>query len=453
MLFVKVFNQSIDMKNLLLLIVVSVSGLTCYGQNNDLKAVINQRAQEIEQKVIEWRRHFHEHPELSNREFETSVKIAKHLRKLGMQVQTDVAHTGVVAVLKGGKPGPVVGLRADIDGLPVKERVDVPFASKAVGEYNGNKVPVMHACGHDTHIAILMGVAEILAGMKDDIPGTVKFIFQPAEEGAPKGEEGGAELMVKEGVLKNPDVEAIFGLHINSATDVGVIRYKPAGIMASVDDFKITVKGKQTHGSTPWSGIDPIVVSAQIINSLQTVVSRSMPLTENAAVVTIGSIHGGVRSNIIPEEVEMLGTIRALDEEMRQNIHKRVRTIATKVAESMGASVEVELPFSASYPVTYNDPELVDKMLPTLQAVAGEGNLHLMNAVTGAEDFSYFAREVPGFFFFLGGKPLNTPVEEAAPHHTPDFFIDESGLLLGVKALSNLALDYMTGSGVEIQSR
>lgn len=428
---------------LLIFILAVTASIVSYGQNKELKASIDKRSQEIEQKVIEWRRDFHEHPELSNREFETAKKIERHLRNLGLKVQTNVAHTGVVGILEGGKPGPVVALRADIDGLPVKERVDIPFASKAVGEYDGNEVPVMHACGHDTHIAILMGVAELLTSMKKDIPGTVKFIFQPAEEGSPKGEEGGAELMVKEGVLKNPDVDAIFGLHINSATDVGVIRYKDGGIMASVDDFKITVKGKQTHGSTPWSGIDPIVVSAQIINSLQTIVSRSMQLTENAAVVTIGSIHGGVRSNIIPEEVEMVGTIRALDEGMRKKIHERIRKIATNVAESMDASVEIEIPLSASYPVTYNDPELVNMMLPTLKAVAGNDKVILTNPVTGAEDFSFFAKEVPGFFFFLGGKPLNTPVEEAAPHHTPDFYIDESGMLLGVKALSNLTLDYM----------
>ncbi len=431
-------------KNILYVIVVMMTASTAsFGQGDELQTKLDQEAQEIEQKVIEWRRDFHQYPELSNREFETAKKIEKHLKGLGLKVQTNVAHTGVVAVLEGGKPGPVVALRADIDALPVKERVDVSFASEAVGEYEGKEVPVMHACGHDTHIAILMGVAELLTGMKDDISGTVKFIFQPAEEGSPKGEEGGAELMVKEGVLKNPDVDAIFGLHINSLSNVGEIGYRPGGWMASVDDFKIIVKGKQTHGSTPWSGVDPIVVSAQIINSLQTIVSRSMQLTENPAVVSIGMINAGVRSNIIPEEAEMVGTIRTLDEEMRSKIHERIRKIATNVAESMNASVEIEIPLATSYPVTYNNPELVSQMLPTLQAVAGNDNVILRNPITAAEDFAFYAREIPGFFFSLGGKPLDVSVENAAPHHTPDFYIDESGMLLGVKVLSQLALDYL----------
>ena len=436
------------MLKFLLSIALLLSAAVSYAQEASFHSIISQKAEEIESKVIAWRHDFHQHPELSNREFKTAQKIEKHLRELGLEVQTGVAHTGVVAILKGGKPGPVVALRADIDALPVKERVELPYASKATGEYNGAEVPVMHACGHDTHIAILMGVAEILSGMKDQVPGTIKFIFQPAEEGSPKGEEGGAELMVKEGVLKNPEVKAVFGLHINSQTDIGTIKYRHGGLMASVDDFKITVKGKQTHGSTPWSGIDPIVVSAQIINSLQTIVSRSMPLTENAAVVTIGSIHGGVRSNIIPEEVEMVGTIRALDEQMRKDIHARIKTIATNVAESMEATVEIELPYSASYPVTYNNPELVDQMLPTLEGIAGKGKVVVMNPITGAEDFSFYAREVPGFFFFLGGKPLDVKPEDAAPHHTPDFYVDDSGMLLGVKALAGLALDYMQKSAV-----
>ena len=404
---------------------------------------IQSGAEAIEHKVIEWRRHLHQNPELGNREFKTSQYIATHLKALGLEVETGVAHTGVVAVLKGGKPGPVVALRADMDALPVKERVDLPFASTATSKYMGKEVPVMHACGHDTHVAILMGVAEILTGMKSELPGTVQFIFQPADEGPPPGEEGGAELMVKEGVLKNPDVDVIFGLHIAAGTDVGTINVRKRGIMASSDDFKITIHGKQAHGSTPWDSVDPIVTASQIINSLQTIVSRHMPLTQQASVVTVGSIHGGVRSNIIPEKVEMLGTIRTLSEYDRQQIHELVRKKATLIGDTMGAKVEVDLPFSSAYPVTYNDPELTDKMLPTLKAVAGAENVQIIAPITGAEDFSFYAQKVPGIFFFLGGKPKDLPATKAAPHHTPDFFIDESGMKLGVEALSQLALDYM----------
>jgi amidohydrolase len=331
------------MKKLLSLLTLSLITLSLTAQSSDLKEMIDKRADELEEQVIEWRRYFHENPELSNREFNTAKKIAEHLESLGMEVQTEIAHTGVVGILKGGKPGPVVGLRADIDALPVIERTDVPFKSTVMGEYQGNEVGVMHACGHDTHIAILMGVAQILTEMKDDLKGTVKFIFQPAEEGAPKGEEGGAELMVKEGVLKNPDVDAIFGLHISDDTPVGEIEYRPKGIMASVNSFDIKVTGKQAHGSAPWSGIDPIVTSAQIINNIQTIVSRSMPLTRQAAVVTVGVINGGVRNNIIPEEVTMQGTIRALDEEMRQLIFKRLETVVQNTAESNGAVAELTI--------------------------------------------------------------------------------------------------------------
>lgn len=408
-------------------------------ETNQLTPLINK----VESKVIDWRRHFHAHPELSNREFETAKVIAKHLKSLGIEVQTGVAHTGVVGILKGGLPGKVVALRADMDGLPVTETVDLPFASKVKSTYAGQNVGVMHACGHDTHVAMLMGVAEVLAQVRETIPGTVKFIFQPAEEGAPEGEEGGAELMIKQGVLKSPDVDAIFGLHISSQTPVGVIGYRPGGMMASVDDFRIRVHGKQVHGSTPWNGIDPIVVSAQIINSLQTIVSRQMPLTKQAAVVTIGSIHGGVRSNIIPAEVELIGTIRALDSGMRKEIHKKIRKIATNVAASMDATVDIDIPMSNSYPVTYNTPELVTHMLPTMKRQAGENNVILIDAITGAEDFSFFAQEIPGFFFFLGGKPLNVKTQDAPAHHTPEFSIDESGMKLGVETLSNLALDYL----------
>jgi len=426
------------MKKLLSLLTLSLVTLSLTAQSSNLKEIVDKRANELEEQVIEWRRYFHENPELSNREFNTAKKIAAHLENLGLEVQTEIAHTGVVGILKGGKPGPVVGLRADIDALPVVERTDVPFKSEVIGEYQGNEVGVMHACGHDTHIAILMGVAQILTEMKDDLQGTVKFIFQPAEEGAPKGEEGGAELMVKEGVLKNPDVDAIFGLHISDDTPVGEIEYRPKGIMASVNSFDIKVTGKQAHGSAPWTGIDPIVTSAQIINNIQTIVSRSMPLTRQAAVVTVGVINGGVRNNIIPEEVTMQGTIRALDEEMRQLIFKRLETVVKNTAESNGAVAELTI--NKGYPITYNDPELTAQMLPTLEETAGKENVKLINAITGAEDFSFFQKEVPGLYFFVGGK---APNREAAGHHTPDFYIDETGLKLGVRAMSNLVIDYM----------
>ncbi len=398
---------------------------------------------ELEQRVIEWRRHLHQYPELSNREFKTAEYVAKHLKALGIEVQTGVAHTGVVGILKGAKPGPVVGLRADMDALPVMEKVALPFASKVITEFNDQSVGVMHACGHDTHVAMLMGAAEILAAQRDQLSGTVKFIFQPAEEGAPKGEEGGAELMVKEGVLKNPDVDAVFGLHISSKLDVGTIGYRSGGIMAAVDNFKITVKGKQVHGSTPWDGIDPIVASAQIINDIQTIVSRQLPLTKNAAVITVGSIHGGVRSNIIPEQVEMLGTIRTLDGGMREKLLRRLHEVVKHSAAVMGATAELQVPYTTHYPVTYNDPALTQKMLPTLNRVAGTDNVNEMDAITGAEDFSFFQKEVPGLYFFLGGKEKGLSADEAPAHHTPYFYIDESGMKLGVKVMSQLAIDYL----------
>ncbi|NEQ55737.1 MAG: amidohydrolase, partial [Leptolyngbya sp. SIO3F4] len=356
------------------------------------------------------------------------------------------AYTGVVGILKGTKPGPVVALRADMDALPVTERVDVPFASKVKTTYNGNEVGVMHACGHDTHVAILMGVAELLSEMKNELKGTVKFIFQPAEEGAPPEEGGGAKMMIEEGVLENPKVDAIFGLHINSQTEIGQIKYKPGGTMAAADYFKITVKGKQSHGSQPWGGVDPIVVASQIVNGLQTIVSRQINLTNEAAVVTVGTIKGGVRHNIIPEELEMTGTIRTLDTEMQDKIHEKIKLTATKIAESAGAEAIVEI--IRGVPVTYNDPQLTTSMLPVIKSVAGEGNVNEIPAKTGAEDFSFFQKEVPGLFFFLGGMPKGINPEDAAPHHTPDFFIDDSGLKLGVETLSMLTLNYFANSAL-----
>ncbi|WP_020535177.1 amidohydrolase [Lewinella cohaerens] len=427
------------MKNLLA-IGLCLIGLTLFGQG-EFQAFVHEQATQMEDKVIEWRRYLHEHPELSNREFETAAMVAKHLQALGMEVRTEVGLTGVVGILRGGKPGKTVALRADMDGLPVTERVDIPFASKVTTTFLGQETGVMHACGHDTHVAMLMGAAEILAGMKADVPGTVVFIFQPAEEGAPPGEEGGAELMVKEGVLKEPAVDAIFGIHINSKTPVGEVRFKPGGALAAVNRLVIRVKGKQTHGSTPWTGVDPVTVSAQIILGLQTIVSRQTELTKEAAVISIGKITGGVRSNIIPEEVEMIGTIRTLDPEMQREIHERIRRTVTHIAEASGATAEVEI--EKGYPVTYNDPELTRAMGKTMQAVAGVDNVVLTRARTGAEDFSFYAEEIPGLFVFLGGMPAGQDPAEAAPHHTPDFYIDESGLQLGVELYTNFALDYL----------
>ncbi|MCK8492965.1 MULTISPECIES: amidohydrolase [Spirosoma] len=416
-----------------------------FGQGSTLTARMDKTAEGLEKKVVAWRRDFHQHPELGNREFQTASKIAAHLQSLGIEVKTGVGKTGVVGLLKGGKPGPVVALRADMDGLPVTERVDLPFKSEAHTEYNGQQTGIMHACGHDTHVAMLMGAAEVLASVKNELKGTVKFIFQPAEEGAPTGEEGGAYLMVKEGVLENPKVDAIFGLHINSQTEVGTIKYRPGATMAAVDSYAIKIKGKQTHGASPWSGVDPIVTSAQVVMGLQTIVSRNLPLTENAAVVTVGAIHGGIRQNIIPEEVNMIGTIRSLDNEMQKTIHRRINEIATNIAESAGAKADVKI--DVMYPVTYNDPKLTDQMVPTLEALAGKNNIKLTPAQTGAEDFSFYQQKIPGFFYFLGGMTKGKKVEEAAPHHTPDFQIDENCFVLGMKSLCHLTVDYMEQSG------
>ncbi len=425
------------------LVVALALSTSIFAQTDALRNKINLAADKIEQKVIAWRRDIHEHPELGNHEDRTAALIAKHLQSLGIEVKTGVAHTGVVGILRGGKPGPVVALRADMDALPVTERVPLPFASKVKTQYNGQEVGVMHACGHDSHVAILMGVAEILSSMKNDLKGTVKFIFQPAEEGVPRGEEGGAEMMVKEGVMDNPKVDAVFGLHINSQTEVGTLAYRPGGIYASVNDMKIVVKGRSAHGANPWYSVDPIVVSAQIINNLQTIVSRNLNITENAGIVTVGAIHGGNRSNIIPEQVEMLGTIRALSLEDEKMLIERVRQVATKTAESAGATVDVQIPYSSHYPITFNDADLTQKMLPSLQKTAGTQNVLLRPPHTGAEDFSFYQQKAPGIYFNLGGMPKGGNPKTAASHHTPDFFLDESGFILGVKSLANLAVDYM----------
>ena len=408
---------------------------------NNIYKKIERLSENVENSVVKWRRHIHQNPELSNREFMTAKYVSDHLKSLGLEVQENIAHTGVVAILEGGHPGGVVALRADMDALPVTERVDLPFASKVKTIYKDVEVGVMHACGHDTHVAILMGVASVLTEIREEIKGTVKFIFQPAEEGAPDGEEGGAELMVKEGVLKNPDVDAIFGLHISSGVPINTLTYKPGGTMASATSFEIKIKGKQAHGSRPWEGADPIVAGAQIINNLQTIVSRNLDLTNEAAVVTIGRFESGIRSNIIPESAYMEGTIRALDYEMRDEIYKRLKEIVVNTAKSNNLEAEVIL--KTPYPITYNDLKLTDQMKKTLFRVAGENNVKLARASTGAEDFSYFANKVPGFFFRLGGMPIEDHPNKGFSHHTPDFYIDDRGLILGVRAMANLAVDYL----------
>jgi len=434
------------MKKLYLLALLAYA-VPALAQNNPFKNDVAKKADALQPKIVAWRRDFHEHPELGNHEVRTSGIIARYLESLGIEVKTGIATTGVVGILKGGKPGPVVALRADMDALPVTERTPVPFASKVKTMYNGQEVGVMHACGHDSHMAILMAVAEVLSSMKSELHGTVKFIFQPAEEGLPLGEKGGAEEMVKEGVMEDPHVDAVFGLHIQSYQPVGTIAYRPGADMAAVNPFKIIVKGRSAHGAYPWSSVDPIVVSAQIINSLQTIVSRNLQITRNGAVVTVGAINGGNRSNIIPETVTMLGTVRTLNNDDEKMIIERVKTIVTKTAEAAGATAEVIIPFEHHYPITYNDPKLVAQMLPTLQATAGAGNLILRDAETGAEDFSFYQQKVRGIYIHLGGLPKGGDPVAAPAHHTPDFYIDESGFSLGVKALCNLALDYMVSKG------
>jgi amidohydrolase len=431
------------MRKIVYTVLFAVATSGAMGQANPkVLTRLDQMAKEIEPKVIEWRRHFHQYPELSNREVKTAGKIAEHLRSLGIEVQTGVAKTGVVGLLKGGKPGPVIALRADMDALPVTERNSLPFASKEKTTFNGQETGVMHACGHDSHVAILMGVAEILSKNKNELKGTVKFIFQPAEEGPPAGEEGGADLMVKEGVLENPKVDVIFGLHIRSISPLGQIEYKPMGFMAASDWFTIKVHGKQAHGSAPWMGIDPIVVSAQIINGLQTIISRQTELTKEAAVVSVGRINAGIRENIIPEYAEMSGTIRTFDPEMQKMIHDKIKLTATKIAESAGARAEVIIDSKTA--VTYNDPVLTEKMVGSLQrAAGGEKNVVRINAQTGAEDFASYQKKVPGLFFFVGACPPGQDPSKAPSHHTPDFIMDESSMVTGVKALLNVTLDYM----------
>lgn len=426
--------------------IIFITLLFCFkitlAQKNNYSGIIEKKADQIASQVIEWRHDFHQNPELGNREVRTAAIVAKYLESLGIEVQTGVGVTGVVGILKGDKPGPVIALRADMDALPVEEKNDLPYASKVKTTYNGKETSVMHACGHDGHTAILMGVAEVLSSMKKELRGTVKFIFQPAEEGTPKGEEGGAELMVKEGVLNNPKVEVIFGLHLDSQLEVDKLSYHPAGTFAGTGDFKITVNGKPSHGSQPWNAVDPIFVAAQIVTSLQQIVSRNVKLTENAAVVTVGAINGGNRHNIIPEQVVMVGTVRTFTDADETLVFNRVKQIAEKTAEAAGATALVEIPYSVHYPVTFNNVALTNKMLSSMQKSAGEENVLLVPAITGSEDFSFYAQKVPGLFFRLGGMPKGKDPKTVGPHHTPQFIIDDSSFKLGVITFCNLVFDY-----------
>lgn len=431
------------MKKIYQVLVLLLMSASLFAQTNTkLSIKIDQQAKELEPKVIEWRRYFHEHPELSNREFKTGARIAEQLKALGLEVQYPVAKTGVVALLKGGKPGPVVALRADIDALPVTERNSLPFASKVTESFGGQQTGVMHACGHDAHMSILLAVAEILTKNKAELKGTVKFIFQPAEEGvSPAEAPAGAELMIKEGVLENPKVDAIFGLHIQSLLPSGQLAYRAGGLMAAVDGVDIKVIGQGAHGATPWDAIDPVVVSSEIIQGLQTIVSRQTELTKAGAVITIGSIHGGIRRNIIPETVMLEGTIRTFDDDMQKKVHEKIKLTAEKIAESAGAKAKVDI--QIMYPATVNDAALTEKMAPSLVRTAGKENVVVTQPVTMAEDFSFFQRKVPGFFFFLGAYPKEMNLKVQPTHHTADFMIDEKAMITGVKALANLTIDYM----------
>ncbi|MGI2223995.1 amidohydrolase [Shewanella frigidimarina] len=399
---------------------------------------------QVESKVIAWRRDLHQHPELSNREFRTSKVIEQHLKSLGLEVQTGIAHTGVVAILKGGKPGPLIGLRADMDALPVTEVVDLPFASKATDTYRNQTVGVMHACGHDTHVAMLMGVAENLVKVKDSLAGDVMFIFQPAEEGAPEGEQGGAELMLKQGLFAKRKPEQVFGMHVTSSMPTGMIGLRSGPAMASEDSFTIKVTGKQTHGSRPWSGVDPIVASAQIINSVQTIISRQVDITKAPAVVSFGAINGGIRSNIIPDEVELIGTIRTFDQDMRADIKVKLAEVAANAAKTVGATAVTVI--QPGYPVTVNNPELVSKMRPVIASVVGDNMLIEPGLITGAEDFSYYALETPGMFFFLGVTPADQDINNVASNHSPAFYVDESALKVGVQTMTQIALTALSAA-------
>ena len=411
------------------------------------RADVAAAARALQDKVIAWRRDIHQHPELGNREFRTAEVVAGHLRSLGLEPETGIAHTGVTAVLRGGLPGPRIALRADMDALPVTEQTGLPFASTVTTEYNGQETGVMHACGHDAHVAILMGVAEALAGMREQLPGEVLFVFQPAEEGAPEGEEGGAKLMLEEGIFERFRPDAVFGLHVFSTLNADRLAVRAGPTMAASDTFDMRVIGRQTHGSRPWGGVDPIIAAAQIVSQAQAIVSRQMDISHQPVVLTFGTIHGGVRHNIIPDDVELTGTIRTFDDAMREDILARLGHVAEHVAAANGATVEARIPVRDGYPVTFNNEALTARMRPSLEAAAGEGKLVDMPLVMGAEDFSMYAREVPGMFFFLGATPVGEDPAAAPSNHSPRFDVDESALDLGLRAMLQVSLDYLHGDG------
>ena len=427
-------------------LITLVCGLALANQvyAGELHDAIDEASAAVEAQVVAWRRDVHEHPELSNREYRTAKLVAAHLNDLGLEVTTGISNTGVLGVLRGAKPGPVVALRADMDALPVVEQTGLPYASKVTADYLGKEVGVMHACGHDNHVAILMGVASVLTGLRDELPGTVKFIFQPAEEGAPPGEQSGAEVMVQEGVLENPDVDAIFALHVFQAGTVGTASYRSGGAMASAQSYEIEIVGRQTHGARPWEGVDPIVAGAQIVTALQTIVSRQVDITVSPAVVTVGTFESGTRFNIVPDRAKLTGTIRSYDVETRELVHRQVREIATSVGSALGAEVTVTI--DRGVPVTYNDPALTADMVPTLERVYGKENVTTAPRQTGAEDFSFFQEKVPGFYFFIGVRPVDVPAEDTIPNHSPFFYADETALAPGVRAMANVAYDYLTAN-------
>ena len=431
-------------KKLVSLSLILVFSSTVFSNSERLEEKLDKDIDNIMEKVVEWRHDLHEFPELSNREFKTALKIEKHLRSLGLEVKTGIAHTGVVAILKGKNPGPMVALRADMDALPVVEMTGLPFASKERTTYNGQNVGVMHACGHDAHVAILMGVAEFLTSIRNNLVGSVMFIFQPAEEGAPVGEEGGAKLMLKEGIWKDRKPDVVFGLHVSNAPH-GLIAYREGAAMAASDSWKIIIKGRQAHGSRPWDSVDPIMVAFQIGNNLQTIVSRKLDLRESPAVISVGSIHGGVRSNIIPDIVEMEGTIRTFDLSIREKIFKEMRKIAEGTAAIAGAEVEIFLPNGENYPVTYNDINLTKRVLPTLKRIVGDEMVHRTDRTTGAEDFSFFSQQTPGFYFFLGVNKPDADPQTTPGNHSPYFFVDDNALSAGLKGLVHLTIEYLNG--------
>lgn len=427
------------MKKSLLSVVIGIAACSAFNAHADIN--IDKEVKSVENKVIEWRRDIHQHPELSNRETRTAAIVAKHLKSLGMQVETDIAHTGVVGYLKGAKPGPTVMLRADMDALPVTEKADVPFKSTVVTKYMGEDVGVMHACGHDTHVAMLMGTAEVLAAVQKELHGNIMFVFQPAEEGAPEGEEGGANLMLKEGIFKKYKPDVAFGLHIMSNLNTGQIGYRSGPIMASGDTFDITVKGKQTHGSAPWNGVDPIAAASQVVTGINHIVSRQIDITKEPAIISFGKISGGIRDNIIPDSVNMIGTIRNFDIDNREQIFNNIKTTASHIAMASGAEADVKI--TEGYPVTINNPALTAQMLPTLKNVAGADNVFDVPKLTASEDFAFYSQEVPSLFIFLGGTPVGQDTSKAPYNHSPYFYVDESSFKVGTKALSQLAIDYL----------